>query len=91
MILQDPAGVLQVPERNDWILLQEKRALQDPGKLLQDSCKILQGITGFSCKILLNILAGSFAHNGLVAVEKQPLLIIYVDKEDGRTLCNSWK
>ena len=34
---------------------------------------------------------GSFNHDGLVAVERHPFLIIYVGKEDGRTHCNSWK
>ena len=45
MILQDPAGVLQVPARNDRILLQEEspaRVLQDSGNLLQDFAGFLQ-------------------------------------------------
>ena len=31
----------------------------------------------------------SFNHDGLLAVERQPFLIICVGKEDRRTLCNS--
>ena len=55
IIIQFPAKtILQDPAGNDRILL------QDPGKLLQDSCTILQEMTGFSCKILLKILGGSF-------------------------------
>ena len=59
MILQDPAGVLQVPARNDRILLQEEspaRVLQDPGNLLQDFAGFLQN-PARNDRILLQDLA----------------------------------
>ena len=47
-------------------------------------------LIGLGIRVLCTV-EGSFNHNRLVAVERQPFLIIYVGKEDGRTLCNSWK
>ena len=47
-------------------------------------------LIGLGIHVLCTV-ESSFNHDRLVAVERQPFLIIYVGEEDGRTLCNSWK